>query len=139
MLFRREVFHFFVCFHLAEAIGIEPPVLISWPLLKNMIRVGIHENVAMMISGHKSGSIFDRYNLVSDTDLKLAARMHETYLKRRAGTITKIDKRKRYAISAKPRFYWCLGPESNRHDTKYRGILSPLRLPIPPPRHPAKI
>jgi hypothetical protein len=30
---------------------------------------------------------------------------------------------------------WCLGPESNRHETKFRGILSPLRLPIPPPRH----
>ena len=31
-------------------------------------------------------------------------------------------------------FYWCLGPESNRHEVKPRGILSPLRLPIPPPR-----
>ena len=30
--------------------------------------------------------------------------------------------------------FWCLGPESNRHGTKYRGILSPLRLPFPPPR-----
>ena len=29
---------------------------------------------------------------------------------------------------------WCLGPESNRHGIRYRGILSPLRLPIPPPR-----
>ena len=30
---------------------------------------------------------------------------------------------------------WCLGPESNRYGAKHRGILSPLRLPIPPPRH----
>ena len=29
---------------------------------------------------------------------------------------------------------WCLGPDSNRHGDKPRGILSPLRLPIPPPR-----
>jgi hypothetical protein len=29
--------------------------------------------------------------------------------------------------------YWCLGPESNRHALRRR-ILSPLRLPIPPPR-----
>jgi hypothetical protein len=31
--------------------------------------------------------------------------------------------------------YWCLGRESNPHSLKDRGILSPLRLPIPPPRH----
>jgi hypothetical protein len=30
---------------------------------------------------------------------------------------------------------WCLGPESNRYSHEDRGILSPLRLPIPPPRH----
>ena len=31
--------------------------------------------------------------------------------------------------------FWCLGPESNRYSHEDRGILSPLRLPIPPPRH----
>ena len=36
-------------------------------------------------------------------------------------------------------FIWCLGRESNSYDTMYRGILSPLRLPIPPPRHRANI
>ena len=29
---------------------------------------------------------------------------------------------------------WCLGPESNRHDRYSRGILSPVCLPISPPR-----
>jgi hypothetical protein len=29
---------------------------------------------------------------------------------------------------------WCLGPESNRYGARHRGILSPLRLPLPPPR-----
>ena len=28
---------------------------------------------------------------------------------------------------------WCPGPDSNRHGKNSRGILSPLRLPIPPP------
>ena len=30
---------------------------------------------------------------------------------------------------------WCLGRELNPHSLKDRGILSPLRLPVPPPRH----
>ena len=32
-------------------------------------------------------------------------------------------------------YYWCLGRESNSYSHNDRGILSPLRLPIPPPRH----
>ena|SRR5579871_2606915 len=30
---------------------------------------------------------------------------------------------------------WCREPDSNRHGLYARGILSPLRLPIPPSRH----
>jgi hypothetical protein len=30
---------------------------------------------------------------------------------------------------------WCREPDSNRHECLTRGILSPLRLPIPPSRH----
>ena len=32
-------------------------------------------------------------------------------------------------------FKWCLGPGSNRHGNNYHRILSPVRLPISPPRH----
>ncbi len=88
--------------------GAELPGLLIHDLrrsaVRQLIRHGVSERVAMAISGHKTRSVFDRYNLTSETDIMEAGKKLES-MNPTATTTATSGRRQRPAASEQHRKY----------------------------------
>jgi integrase len=65
-----------------KAAGVEGrlPYDLRRTAIRDMVRAGVSQNVAMQISGHKTSAVFRRYDIVDAEDLRDAMKKRDAYL-----------------------------------------------------------
>jgi integrase len=58
--------------------------------VRNLVRAGVPESVAMGFTGHLTRTVFDRYDIIDRKDLDLAAQKMQTWVRERAQEKPKV-------------------------------------------------
>jgi hypothetical protein len=64
----------------------------------NLVRAGVRERVAMEISRHRTRSVFERYNIVSPSDVQEAARKLAIFHDGKIGDISGTEEHQNTAV-----------------------------------------
>jgi hypothetical protein len=70
--------------------------------VRNLVRAGIPERVAMQLTGHKTRSVFERYNIVSEGDLFAAANKLDKMADKVSDKVSIVAPKMSKVSSAKP-------------------------------------
>lgn len=76
--------------------------------VRNLVRAGVPEKVAMLISGHKTRSVFDRYNIVDERDLVEGMARLDRYSRAR-------DEAEKSAGRSEPGSWHTIGTQTPEH------------------------
>jgi glycine reductase len=60
-------------------------IIVSWCAARNLSRAGVREDVAMEITGHKTRSMYRRYRIVDERDLREATEQLQSHLENQDG------------------------------------------------------
>ncbi len=124
--------------------------------VRNLERAGVPRSVAMQLTGHRTESIYRRYAIVSEADLAAGvarlAVLHDSLAKASPTVVPMEEARQARTATVQPQSGGETGSADTRPPTPSprsdemprrgveplhpcgRRILSPLRLPVPPPR-----
>ena len=93
---------------------------------RNLIRANVPERVAMLLTGHKSRAIFDRYNIINEQELLDAGDQLVEYLAQQAQALP-ARRRSHAAGPAAPAHRITPPPRTTRHRVRAHGPPAPAR------------